>query len=89
MEKFWCDTGSAVRTMRWHHRNEGMAMAGALVEIWLMISAVSSLAILCIALSHSDWRFDRRIRPHRPRTGSLKRRQTRPAPPRVLDHVRS
>ncbi|WP_267435759.1 hypothetical protein [Sphingomonas sp. GM_Shp_1] len=38
-------------------------MAGALVEIWLTISALSSLAILSLAIGHSDMRLKRRLRP--------------------------
>ncbi|HJO64575.1 MAG: hypothetical protein MIK27_13710 [Sphingomonas sanguinis] len=38
-------------------------MAGALVEIWLTVSALSSLIIIMIALGHSDMRRERRLRP--------------------------
>jgi len=38
-------------------------MVGALVEIWLTISALSSLAILSLAIGHSDMRLPRCLRP--------------------------
>ncbi|MEK9211433.1 hypothetical protein [Sphingomonas sp. 2378] len=38
-------------------------MAGALVEIWLTISALSSLVILSLAIGYSDMRLERRFRP--------------------------
>jgi len=41
----------------------GDVMAGALVEIWLTVSALSSLIIIMIALGHSDMRRERRLRP--------------------------
>ncbi|CAM3328187.1 MULTISPECIES: hypothetical protein [Sphingomonas] len=49
-------------------------MAGALVEIWLTVSALSSLVIILIAIGHSDMRREKRLRP-RP----LPRRRTRRA----------
>jgi hypothetical protein len=41
----------------------GENMAGALVEIWLTVSALSSLVIVMIALGHSDMRREKRLRP--------------------------
>jgi hypothetical protein len=38
-------------------------MAGALVEIWLTVSALSSLVIIMIALGNSDLRREKRLRP--------------------------
>lgn len=38
-------------------------MAGALVEIWLTVSALSSLVIIMMALGHSDMRREKRLRP--------------------------
>jgi hypothetical protein len=38
-------------------------MAGALVEIWLTVSSLSSLVIIMIALGHSDMRREKRLRP--------------------------
>ncbi len=38
-------------------------MAGALVEIWLTVSALSSLVIVMIAIGHSDMRREKRLRP--------------------------
>jgi len=43
-------------------------MAGALVEIWLTVSALSSLLIVLIAIGHSDLRRERRLRPRTART---------------------
>jgi hypothetical protein len=36
-------------------------MAGALVEIWLTVSALSSLIIVMIALGNSDLRREKRL----------------------------
>jgi len=55
-------------------RDRGDGMAGALVEIWLTVSALSSLVIILIAIGHSDMRREKRLRP-RP----LPRRRTRRA----------
>jgi hypothetical protein len=52
-------------------RDRGDGMAGALVEIWLTVSA---LVIILIAIGHSDMRREKRLRP-RP----LPRRRTRRA----------
>ncbi|MFN3775822.1 hypothetical protein [Sphingomonas parapaucimobilis] len=41
----------------------GVGMAGALVEIWLTVSSLSSLVIIMIALGHSDMRREKRLRP--------------------------
>lgn len=38
-------------------------MAGALVEIWLTVSALSSLVIVMIAIGNSDMRREKRLRP--------------------------
>ncbi|MDZ7280879.1 hypothetical protein N4G62_02410 [Sphingomonas sanguinis] len=46
---------------RFGARGEGMA--GALVEIWLTVSALSSLVIIMIAIGHSDMRREKRLRP--------------------------
>jgi len=45
-------------------------MAGALVEIWLTVSALSSLVIIMIALGNSDLRRDKRFRIGRRRTAT-------------------
>lgn len=52
-------------------------MAGALLEIWLTVSALSSLLIVLVAIGHSDLRLERRLktRPDRVRTGMLRRRR--------------
>ncbi|MGE7207741.1 hypothetical protein ACQKJZ_18965 [Sphingomonas sp. NPDC019816] len=52
-------------------------MAGALVEIWLTVSALSSLLIVMVAVGHSDLRLDRRSRsrPARPRPVAPRRRR--------------
>ena len=52
-------------------------MAGALLEIWLTVSALSSLLIVLVAIGHSDLRLERRLkaRPDRVRTGTLRRRR--------------
>ncbi|MBB3878083.1 hypothetical protein [Sphingomonas pseudosanguinis] len=56
-------------------------MAGALLEIWLTVSALSSLLIVLVAIGHSDLRLERRLktRPDRVRAGTprRRRRQTR------------
>ncbi len=56
-------------------------MAGALLEIWLTVSALSSLLIVLVAIGHSDLRLERRLktRPDRVRTNvpRRRRRQTR------------
>jgi len=54
----------------------GENMAGALVEIWLTVSALSSLVIIMIAIGHSDLRREKSLRP-RP----LARRRARRALP--------
>ena len=41
----------------------GEGMAGALVEIWLTVSALSSLVIIMMALGHSDMHREKRLRP--------------------------
>ncbi|WP_322964233.1 hypothetical protein [Sphingomonas fuzhouensis] len=48
-------------------------MAGALVEIWLTVSALSSLVIIMIAIGHSDMRREKRLR-----VRPAPRRRTRP-----------
>lgn len=59
-------------------------MAGALVEIWLTVSALSSLVIVMIAIGHSDLRRERRLRPRalprmpRRRPGPNRPRSVRP-----------
>jgi len=47
-------------------------MAGALVEIWLTVSALSSLVIIMIALGNSDLRRDKRFLIGRRRTTTLR-----------------
>ncbi|MDY0958037.1 hypothetical protein SOM26_04990 [Sphingomonas sp. CFBP8993] len=47
-------------------------MAGALVEIWLTISALSSLVIIMIALGNSDLRRDKRLRIGRRRPATMR-----------------
>ncbi|WP_433908890.1 hypothetical protein [Sphingomonas yabuuchiae] len=49
-------------------------MAGALVEIWLTVSALSSLVIVMIAIGNSDMRREKRLRPR-----SIPRRRARRA----------
>ncbi|WP_454279172.1 hypothetical protein [Sphingomonas sp. Marseille-Q8236] len=53
-------------------------MAGALVEIWLAVSALSSLIILSLAIGHSDLRVARWLRPKAARLGKVTARR-RPA----------
>ena len=49
-------------------------MAGALVEIWLTVSALSSLVIIMTAIGHSDMRREKCLRPR-----ALARRRARRA----------
>jgi len=52
-------------------------MAGALLEIWLTISALSSLSIVLIAIGHSDIGMERRFRLRAPRSNQPVRRKRR------------
>ncbi|MDR6145144.1 MULTISPECIES: hypothetical protein [unclassified Sphingomonas] len=54
-------------------------MAGALLEIWLTISALSSLSIVLIAIGHSDIGMERRFRLRPVRSGQPARRKRRMA----------
>jgi lysophospholipase L1-like esterase len=54
---------------------QGISDGGALLEIWLTISALSSLSIVLIAIGHSDIGMERRFR-LRP-VGAVNRRRKR------------
>ena len=69
--------GAKPDTGRWPGSRRGYRMAGALLEIWLTISALSSLSIVLIAIGHSDIGMERRFRLRPVRSGQAARRKRR------------
>jgi len=69
--------GAKPGTDRWPGSFRGYRMADALLEIWLTISALSSLSIVLIAIGHSDIGMERRFRLRAARSNQPVRRKRR------------